>query len=170
MFDVATNGLRERVAQIEAVLDDQPVSLNTANSPGSVRSSSGSDLATLPYLTINDIIQLKAAGFHELEDLEERILEVPEAAWEHVIDLVRARVLEPERAELMPQLVELEEKARQEADLNPQCLALTKSGTRCKNAARTNSKYCASHKGYQPSQEELEARREGRPVENQPLS
>lgn len=168
MFDVATNGLRQRVAQIEAVLEEPPVSLNTANSAGSVRSNAGSDLATLPYLTINDIIQLKAAGFDELEDIETRLLEIPETAWDHVVDLVRARVVRPQPADLKSQMVDLEEKAREEADLNPQCLALTKAGTRCKNPARKGSKYCSSHKGYQPSQEELEARREGRPLEAVP--
>jgi hypothetical protein len=36
------------------------------------------------------------------------------------------------------------------ADYNPQCAALTADGKQCRNSARGASKYCASHKGYQP--------------------
>ncbi|HJQ93293.1 MAG TPA: hypothetical protein VJ874_03285, partial [Candidatus Thermoplasmatota archaeon] len=32
----------------------------------------------------------------------------------------------------------------------PQCGALTGDGKQCRNSARGASKYCASHKGYQP--------------------
>lgn len=32
----------------------------------------------------------------------------------------------------------------------PQCAALTADGKQCRNSARGTSKYCASHKGYQP--------------------
>lgn len=32
----------------------------------------------------------------------------------------------------------------------PQCSAVTKAGDQCKSSARDGSKYCASHKGYQP--------------------
>jgi hypothetical protein len=32
----------------------------------------------------------------------------------------------------------------------PQCSALTDDGAQCRNSARGGSKYCASHKGYQP--------------------
>jgi hypothetical protein len=35
-------------------------------------------------------------------------------------------------------------------DYNPQCAALTADGKQCRNSARGASKYCASHKGYQP--------------------
>src|ERR1041385_7525023 len=33
---------------------------------------------------------------------------------------------------------------------HPQCAALTADGKQCRNSARGTSKYCASHKGYQP--------------------
>lgn len=36
------------------------------------------------------------------------------------------------------------------ADYQPQCAALTADGKQCRNSARGTSKYCASHKGYQP--------------------
>lgn len=36
------------------------------------------------------------------------------------------------------------------ADLQPQCMALTEDGAQCRNSARGESKYCSSHKGYQP--------------------
>jgi hypothetical protein len=36
------------------------------------------------------------------------------------------------------------------ADHQPQCAALTADGRQCRNSARGTSKYCASHKGYQP--------------------
>lgn len=32
----------------------------------------------------------------------------------------------------------------------PQCAALTEGGKQCRNSSRGSSKYCASHKGYQP--------------------
>lgn len=35
-------------------------------------------------------------------------------------------------------------------DLQPQCMALTEDGAQCRNSARGDSKYCSSHKGYQP--------------------
>lgn len=35
-------------------------------------------------------------------------------------------------------------------DYQPQCSALTEDGKQCRNSARGTSKYCASHKGYQP--------------------
>jgi hypothetical protein len=35
-------------------------------------------------------------------------------------------------------------------DLEPQCVALTEDGAQCRNSSRHGSKYCASHKGYQP--------------------
>lgn len=35
-------------------------------------------------------------------------------------------------------------------DYKPQCRALTADGQQCRNSARGTSKYCASHKGYQP--------------------
>lgn len=35
-------------------------------------------------------------------------------------------------------------------DYQPQCMALTDDGAQCRNSARGDSKYCVSHKGYQP--------------------
>jgi hypothetical protein len=35
-------------------------------------------------------------------------------------------------------------------ELQPQCMALTEDGAQCRNSARGDSKYCSSHKGYQP--------------------
>ncbi len=40
--------------------------------------------------------------------------------------------------------------ARAKADYQPQCAALTADGGQCRNSARGTSRYCASHKGYQP--------------------
>ena len=37
-----------------------------------------------------------------------------------------------------------------DGDLQPQCMALTEGGAQCMNSARGDSKYCSSHKGYQP--------------------
>lgn len=39
---------------------------------------------------------------------------------------------------------------RPEPALRPQCAALTDEGRQCRNSARADSKYCASHFGYQP--------------------
>lgn len=39
-----------------------------------------------------------------------------------------------------------------EHSLRPQCSALTEDGKQCRNSARHESKYCASHFGYQPPQ------------------
>jgi hypothetical protein len=43
-------------------------------------------------------------------------------------------------------------KAAKPADkaYQPQCGALSAAGNQCRNSARTGSKYCGSHKGYQP--------------------
>jgi hypothetical protein len=41
-------------------------------------------------------------------------------------------------------------KPKGKADYQPQCGALTADGKQCRNSARGTSKYCASHKGYQP--------------------
>ena len=35
-------------------------------------------------------------------------------------------------------------------DYQPQCAALTEDGQQCRNSARGVSRYCSSHKGYQP--------------------
>lgn len=37
-----------------------------------------------------------------------------------------------------------------DTDYQPQCSALTEDGAQCRNSARHGSKYCSSHKGYQP--------------------
>lgn len=37
-----------------------------------------------------------------------------------------------------------------DADYQPQCAALTEDGQQCRNSARGVSRYCSSHKGYQP--------------------
>lgn len=44
------------------------------------------------------------------------------------------------------------EEPRDRADpgYQPQCSALTADGAQCRNSARDGSRYCASHKGYQP--------------------
>ena len=36
------------------------------------------------------------------------------------------------------------------SDYQAQCAALTEDGAQCRNSARGKSRYCASHKGYQP--------------------
>ena len=41
-------------------------------------------------------------------------------------------------------------KPKPKADYQPQCAALTADGAQCRNSSRGTSKYCASHKGYQP--------------------
>ena len=40
--------------------------------------------------------------------------------------------------------------AAKEAGYQPQCSAITEDGKQCRNSARGESKYCASHFGYQP--------------------
>lgn len=94
----------ERIEQIEAVLEEDQVQLATGSSVESIRSSTGSGLATLPYLTINDIVALRDAGITEFEEIEEQILELPDAAWPHVLDLVRARVIQVSPNELRKQV------------------------------------------------------------------
>ncbi|MHB1260634.1 MAG: hypothetical protein ACYC2H_02840 [Thermoplasmatota archaeon] len=41
-------------------------------------------------------------------------------------------------------------KSAGDAGYQPQCAALTEDGSQCRNSARGSSRYCASHKGYQP--------------------
>lgn len=41
-------------------------------------------------------------------------------------------------------------KAAPDNDYRPQCLAITPDNAQCRNSARTGSKYCGVHKGYQP--------------------
>lgn len=87
---------------MEEAIEEPAEQLASVSSNESARTSSGPGLAMLPYLTINDIIQLRAAGFDELEDLEERILEVPESAWAHVLELIRANIVRPQPGALRP--------------------------------------------------------------------
>lgn len=151
--------VEERIRQLRQAAEGEPRELVTANSPQSVRNNSGQGLATVPYLTIGDIIQLKAAGYEDLEAIEDRILEVPDRAWDHVVHLVEARVLEVPLGDLEAKATAKAEAAEEEG--TPRCLAFTKAGNRCRNLSREGSKYCASHKGYRPSKEELEARESG---------
>lgn len=89
-----------RIQQIEEVLEDQPADLATKSSVESIRSSTGGGLATLPYLTINDIIALRDEEITQLEQIEARMLDLPDEAWSHVLDLVRARVVQVSPSEL----------------------------------------------------------------------
>jgi hypothetical protein len=41
-------------------------------------------------------------------------------------------------------------RAEADAGYQPQCAALTEDGAQCRNSSRHGSKYCSSHKGYQP--------------------
>jgi len=50
-------------------------------------------LVQLPYLTVNDLLALRKAGFKDVEDLERRWHEIPDEAWRSVVYLVEARVL-----------------------------------------------------------------------------
>lgn len=86
----------ERIRQIEEALEEEPVDLATGSSVESVRSSTGSDMSRLPFLTVNDIIALRDADIEGIEAIEENILEIPDQAWEHVLWMVRARVVQVE--------------------------------------------------------------------------
>lgn len=94
----------ERIEQIEQALEEEQVQLATGSSVDSIRSSSGSGLATLPYLTINDIITLRDADITEFEEIEENILSLPDPVWDHVLDMVRARVVQVSPSELRAEL------------------------------------------------------------------
>lgn len=90
----------ERIRQIEEALEEDPVDLATGSSVESIRGSTGSDMARLPYLTVNDIIALRDAGLNGLEAIEDNVLDVPDEAWEHVLWMVRARLVQVSPAEL----------------------------------------------------------------------
>jgi hypothetical protein len=94
----------ERISQIEEALEQEPVDLATGSSVESVRSSTGSDMSRLPYLTVNDIIALRDAGIEGLEAIEDNILDVPDQAWEHVLWMVKARIVQVEPNELRQQI------------------------------------------------------------------
>lgn len=143
----------DRIGELQAALDAEPTELDTVNSAETARSASS--LAYLPYLTINDIIALRDAGIRNLEDIEADLLTVPEQAWDHVLDLVRARVIQ------VPSVGGSNGRRSHGKAAQDRCLALTKDGSRCRNTSREGSSYCSSHKGYQPSQSELDARRRG---------
>lgn len=96
LTSVAVEDPSSRIRQVEEAMEEPAEQLASVSSNESARSSSGPGLSMLPYLTINDIIQLRAAGFDELEDLEERILEVPDRAWAHVLELIRADIVRPQ--------------------------------------------------------------------------
>lgn len=96
----------ERIEQIEQALEEDQVQLATGSSVESIRSNSGSGLATLPYLTINDIVVLRNADIKEFEHIQANILTLPDSAWPHVLDLVRSRVLDPQPNELRASLDE----------------------------------------------------------------
>lgn len=90
----------ERIRQIEEVLEDEPIDLATGSSVESIRGSTGSDMSRLPFLTVNDIVVLRDAGLHDIEDIEEGIFEVPDSAWEHVLFMIRARVVQVDPSNL----------------------------------------------------------------------
>ena len=94
----------ERISQIEEALEEEPEDLATGSSVESVRNSTGSDMSRLPYLTVNDIIVLRDAGIDGLEGIEENILEVPDQAWEHVLWMVRARIVQVDPSQLREQV------------------------------------------------------------------
>lgn len=96
----------ERIRQIEEALEEEPIDLATGSSVESVRSSTGSDMSRLPFLRVNDIIALRDAGLEGLEEIENNILEVPDTAWPHVLDMVRARVVQVRPSELRDEIEE----------------------------------------------------------------
>lgn len=51
-----------------------------------------------------------------------------------------------------------------EAKPMPQCSAITEDGKQCRNSARHESKYCASHFGYQPQEAKTIRKATGAPV------
>lgn len=153
---MSREAVRRRIRDLQEALEEDPRELATGGSADSIRSSS-SGLATVPFLTINDIILLRDLGISSLDELEANMVEVPDPVWPHVLALVEARVLDP--ASSMSSAAS--RAAGANGDGEGRCLALTKAGVRCRNNAREGSKYCSSHKGYQPSPEELEARRKG---------
>lgn len=99
-----TPDAEERIRQIEEVLEEDPVDLATGSSVDSIRSSSGPGLARLPYLTINDILALRDAGITEFEEIEANVLDLPDTAWDHVLDMVRARIIQVKPSELEAEL------------------------------------------------------------------
>lgn len=154
---MSRDAVRERLRDVQQALEEAPRELVTGSSPDSIRSSS-SGLARIPFLTINDIIQLRGQGIDTIDGLEAHYLDVPASTWPHVLDLVRARILRP--AETHPPISKAVDNGP-EGGASRRCLALTKKGDPCRNQARDGSKYCSSHKGYQPTPEEVDARQLG---------
>jgi hypothetical protein len=97
---------KERISQIEEVLEEDPADLATGSSVESIRGSTGSDMSRLPYLTISDLIALKDEGYENLEAIEANVLDVPDEAWDHVLWMVRARVVQVDPAELRAEIEE----------------------------------------------------------------
>lgn len=153
-----TVDLRQRFEELEAAIADETPDLRTERSPESARPNSSS-LAKVPFLRIGDIVALRSQGIRSLEELETSILDVPEQVWPRVLNLARANVLELDLQELESAV---NAATAGGADGTTRCLALTAQGRQCRNPAREGSKYCSVHAGYQPTEEELEARREGR--------
>jgi hypothetical protein len=151
--------LPERVEQIRTAVEGDELELRTSNSPESARSAAETDLARAPYLRIEDIMILREEGLTSLDAIEEQLLEVPDDVWPRVVDLVRSRVLDVDPDEVLRQAEAMGMETLDDAA--DRCLALTQAGTQCRNGSREGSKYCAAHKGYQPSEEELTARRQG---------
>lgn len=168
---VSKDGYKARIRQVEEAMEGHPRALATGGSTESIRSSSGPGLAMLPFLTINDIIALRRAGFKGLQDIEDRVLEVPDAAWEHVLELVEAGIArvpptalvppsaKPKKAEAAASSAsngassakaEAPKPKKPEKVKQERCAAQTADGRRCKNPSRQGSKYCSSHKGYRP--------------------
>lgn len=148
---------RRRIRELDEALAEEPMDLNTVNSPETARSSA-SGLARIPFLRIDDIVRLRAQGITTIEELEDSVLEVPETTWPQILDLARTRVLEVDTSEMsLPEGPE----ENGEGELS-RCMALTREGRQCRNKSREGSKYCGAHKGYQPTAEELEARQEGK--------
>lgn len=153
---MSRHAFRERIRELEEARSGPPQELETVSSPESARSAADQGLARAPFLRISDIMLLRDEGIESLDELEDRLLEVPDAVWPRVLDLIRARVIQVDKG-----LARRRDLGQPNGDGAGRCLALTKAGDRCQNQARSGSKYCASHKGYQPSEEELTARRQG---------
>lgn len=156
MTGISRDRLLERLRDVEEALRGQPTELETQSSPDAARSAGKKGLAYLPYLTLADIVHLRSAGIRDLETLQEKVMEVPDPVWPRIVDLLEARVLEVPQASLAGAAAGAGNGSGQQ-----RCLALTRSGGRCRNPPRGGSDYCASHKGYQPTEIERRARQRG---------
>lgn len=68
----------------------------------------------------------------------------------HMAAKPKDRVVGVNRKTGLPFLRKADKPEEEEKKYRPQCAALTEHGKQCRNSARAGSKYCASHKGYQP--------------------